>query len=273
VFMKRKMIFMMVFILLFTTYTAVYSYDINWGYTEWTSETNSTVYDGVDIYTDDAWDTNYDSPNVTSSTNLNYPNQTSSAEATLLPDNPGYIHTYVDNALSESYTYSSASADLSFTGDFTAEYPYLVIDYSYSYNIYAQGRDNNADATNSVFISICVFDYTSFSPLFGCPSGEFPFYLMNDEVGVSGIGEDSSSGSDSGIINIPVEIGHYIGVDIRGSEYAFASGNARAGSSSMYADFSLYASHTVVPEPVSSVLFIIGGGILGGRLFVKKKNC
>ncbi|MBI5416988.1 PEP-CTERM sorting domain-containing protein [Candidatus Poribacteria bacterium] len=76
---------------------------------------------------------------------------------------------------------------------------------------------------------------------------------------VFGNGNEKTSYKESGsnTLYIPISAEGTF-VDLYMEEYAYATNNAKAGSNS----FTFTYDMSVVPEPVSSILFISGGAIL-----------
>jgi len=129
-----------------------------------------------------------------------------------------------------------SQADAMFQGEFITTLPLLNFYYDYS----ASGGSPSASG-----IKITVYDITTSQTLF-----TQNFWAGPDE---------SSSGSGTIPISVPV------GDNIRVSLTATAFGKD-------YANASLNYNFTLVPEPVSSILFITGGVLLVVRRGLKKYN-
>jgi len=231
----------------------------------WYAETNAIVDDRTNHYEDPQSDYNPSAPNVSSLSNLDYPPQSASATA-WISESQGYLNAIVDNGLSDPSTYSYASSLARYYDIYTATAPLLIIDYSYTYDIFAQGRASDAVAGNYVDFSIIVQDQTTMEYLFPVPFNPEVPYIFYDDVFVSGADSSSKSGSGADTLYISTPVGHDISVYVSAEEWANAYGDAKAGSTS----FSANVDITVVPEPISAVLFITGGVILGFRRFYNK---
>ncbi len=137
-----------------------------------------------------------------------------------------------------SYTNLPTNAIAEFDGYYTADNPYFL--FSYSYSTFLIGSEPEI---NSVF-SLEVIDMTTSSPL------------------LSQIFQDGSA-----VISIPTVVGHDINVhmvlDVNVDPYA--------NYMQLYSDVD-YSMSTVVPEPISSILFVTGGTLLAGTAFLQKKE-
>jgi len=236
--------------------------EIDWNFTEWGAYSDGEIDDNAGTWIYD-WDEdiNNTEPSVFSQVNVVHPQeyQRATSQAEINADY-GYISARANNSLSDPNSYALASAEVYFYGTFTAQYPLLVFNYDVSYDIYAEGRDSTAEAYNDVGLNIFVGISEGVECLY-CP--EMP--LVYDEVRVTGVGTDSSSDSFSGTVTVSVPVGEEIEVWIGGWESADVYGDATAGASSLTASVEIVAA----PEPVSSVLFVIGGAVLGFRRFRK----
>jgi hypothetical protein len=262
--MKKRLCYYIVTFLLLLPAIIHAQVEIDWNFTEWRAYSGGEINDNAGTWIND-WDEdiNYTEPLVSSQVSVVHPweYQWATSQAEINTDyGYGYISASANNYLSDPDSYALAFAGVDFYGTFTAQYPLLVFNYDVSYDIYAEGRDDTAGAYNDVGLDIWV-GINDFAECLYCP--EMP--LVYGEVGVTGVETDSSSDSFSGTLTVGVPVGEEIEVWIDGWEYADVYGDATAGASSLTASVGIVAA----PEPVSSVLFVIGGAVLGFRRFRK----
>jgi hypothetical protein len=124
----------------------------------------------------------------------------------------------------------------SFSGTYTAVDPYFIFSYDFSY-------------------------------VWGPPSSVYGHFLYIDIQDLTTSTtlhlSDNKAGSD--VLYIPTPVGNEISVNfIFGPHYA---------NRHSYSDTLTYSmSSAIVPEPVSSILFISGGTLLAGRRYIKRKK-
>jgi hypothetical protein len=158
--------------------------------------------------------------------------------------------TYTDMSVwSQNYFwcggYGYATAEASFAGEYTATLPYFRLSYNFDY-IYGP----NTPSEESTFW-ISVDDITQGSNLYAYS-----------------ISTNGSSIQDIDTITIPTEIGNnikvYFGIDTSNGGYGEVSESLSYSMSTI--------SSVVVPEPISSILFVTGGTLLVGRRYMKRKK-
>jgi hypothetical protein len=140
------------------------------------------------------------------------------------------------------HLHADASGYTAFSGTYIANLPYFVFSYDYFINPEPESR-------KPFSFTIEVNDITTLTNLFS--------YTINE-------GEVSE---ESGAYYIPTPVGDNISV-----EFKLTLGH---GGSDTYGGRSSYVNYnmtTVVPEPLSSILFITGGALLAGRLYIKRKK-
>jgi hypothetical protein len=179
-----------------------------------------------------------------------------------------YLHTEADNSLSTD-SYSRATAYAFFNGGFIANGSVLEISYSYSYDIYAEAIDPDAYAYNDIWAYLQVWEVSGeYAPVYS----EYSHYekeLVSDFVEAYDSEAYSSSDSGTNTISIPVTPGVKYKVWLQAGESAYAGdGNAMAGARSLTFTYDF----TVVPEPVSSILFVTGAATLGVSYRRKRKK-
>jgi hypothetical protein len=155
-----------------------------------------------------------------------------------------------------------ASAWSSFTGEFTATQPVFQLDYDFTWDMTVETYDPVSISYDEVFGWIVVKDLTDGNNILDTE------FFFRDVVAFGTGGADSESGSlsDTFLVNIPV--GHAIEVKYGIQQGAIDILGAGMASSEFDATFST----SVVPEPISSTLFIIGGTFLAGRRYLKKRK-
>ena len=142
---------------------------------------------------------------------------------------------------------SNANAD--FSGSFMAVDPLFQLSYSYNAVVNINDRDNLGPGSDDKYW-INIYDVTSSTSLYS-----------NTVIFNSG----SSSGSN--ILNISTPLGHQISVDF-GIQAGSYNGAFRSDETTI--DFTY--STAVVPEPISSILFVTGGALLAGRGFIRRQS-
>jgi hypothetical protein len=155
-----------------------------------------------------------------------------------------------------------ASAWSSFTGEFTATQPVFQLDYDFTWDMTVETNDPLSISYDEVFSWIVVTDLTDGNNIL---DAEF-FYRDVFAFGTGGADSESGSLSDTLLVNIPV--GHAIEVKYGIQQGAIDILGAGTASSEFDANFSA----SVVPEPISSTLFIVGGTFLVGRRFIRRRK-
>jgi len=133
------------------------------------------------------------------------------------------------------YFYGTAYAEGEFSGRYTAEF----LNFGFSY----QNSTND-----SHLLSLSLYDYTDSA------------YLFNQALGGS-----------NGTIDIATAVDHDIGVEVHYSIYGDGYDYVYDGSKQNTLTYNMDAQGVpVVPEPISSTLFIVGGAVFAGRRFLRR---
>ncbi len=144
---------------------------------------------------------------------------------------------------------SSGNADAiaEFSGTFTAVDPSFQFIYSYTYDAYG-GTSAQYSGNDKFWIS--VYDTTD------------SVYLYNYTLNFT------SDGSASDVLNINTHSGHEINVDFGIQVESYLIDNKQIDGASI----DLTYGTAVVPEPISSILFVAGGTLLAVRRYFKRQK-
>ena len=157
------------------------------------------------------------------------------------------------------------------TGTFIADDGFFNFGYDYGYTIAARGIDEAAYAENKAQAFLQVYDNTTGSFLFND-------YLINNEITATGNEFNTYTDSGADMLSIPIasSIGHEIQVlfwaDYMGKSQGYAcAGNSRCDENASFSINYNMDVAPVVPEPVSSILFLSGGATLAVRRYLRKR--
>ena len=144
--------------------------------------------------------------------------------------------------ISNSNMYVQVAANENNPGYFLGAYAEVYFEGSYtaSSDFFQLSFDNDTDPLSSI---LYVFDETDSS------------LLYNDNMH-----------SNSGILSIPTKKGNDIYVN-----YYLGINVGQVPSNSASLDYNMAVTPAVVPEPISSILFVTGGGLLAGIRFIRRK--
>jgi len=95
--------------------------------------------------------------------------------------------------------------------------------------------------------------------------GNWGTILIQDETTLSTLFSWEGLFSDSDVLSIPTKIGNEIYVNFSIDAYAGSGVIGLPEVNSATLNYTM----SVVPEPISSILFITGGGLLAGRRFIR----
>jgi len=274
--MKLKtlsLIYSAVFVLLILPSIVVAQIDSPF-YVETTAE-----YDNGDIFDDDPNDDSSDALPLESWSEILSEAEDNYAEAGALIDfseEGGLdvaVHAFADNFIDDPLTYSRGYAYASIYDTFTATDPVLRFSYNFEYWIEVEGYTDSANAYNEVSATLTVYDSAYENPI-------YDNMFIYSRVEVNGEEGDDDYNQGEGWFDVNVTTGHEIRALLELRETAYAAGDAFAGHEgggdpeSLYltVDVESMPAVPVVPEPISSTLFIVGGALLGFRRWRNKKT-
>lgn len=156
-------------------------------------------------------------------------------------NNVMYADSYANNALLDPFSYSYAYASANSKSNFWGA-SILKFSYSYNYNMNIEGFHEDSDANNQIYVDLYVSDKYYTVLWFGLSANGVENNFYNE------------SGADT--LYIPISASG-TEIDLYIHNFASAAGNASAGG-----DLTFTYNMSVVPEPISSILFISGGAIM-----------
>lgn len=231
---------------------------------------SAEYYDGAEYYDnfdDDGAENPFELP-INSSTWVAGESQYAEGMSEIWENETGfgmYVHAYADNWDPDPSTYAYVSAEAThwMRIDQAAD-SYLQISYDFQYDLFAESYEAGASAYHQIAVYLYVY---------GSEGSLYDDAILFDRVDALNIGDDSKYFADSGTIYVPITVGNWYNVGLMVDETAYAAGDAFAGMdegelNSLYFDYEV----TVVPEPVSSALFLVGAATLGYRSFRKKRT-
>jgi hypothetical protein len=215
--------------------------------------------------------TNYDIPNVSvdSSSLLPLPHDYSYIDSqtnTLLQD----MHLNINDANSFSsdvYLYNPGGrgplekvAGSYFRGEYIATSDILNLSYSYDFS---HSTTNGGLSEFTLITSIWDLDAPSIITINN--------YIVDDFI----LNDATSNDSSSGTISFSVPVGHRIQTVLSTSYLSlidFDQYSTSLGTAEVSYEFTAGSISSVVPEPISSILFVTGGAVLAGRRYLRRKR-